>query len=408
MADKLPGSVFYREKEKIWVYAYQDASGKWRQHRLPPGITSQRLAEHAARAWFAKASASGEIVPRPARGQSPTIASLSDKWLELRKSRDTLKAKTVADNGSHMRRHIVPDLGDLQVDLVTPQRLREWVRVLRGRLGSASACRNTVNTLASFYDDAIAERWTRLQDNPVKTTAVKTELPKVKSKLPDYIEQVAFARLISDPALDGERAVRYLLAAYAGLRDGEVCALTIADVVIDAPVPYLDVNKAIGFRSPTGYAGVETPKSETSARKIPLHPTLEATLRWWIHDRLPDISDIGNRPDSLLFPSPKTGRAWRPRSAEWIREDLARLGLPIVGESGEPIEYHTLRHSFASWLEEAGVDEPTIGRLMGHAGKTVTRRRYIGNVMTKLQTAIFALPPQKVVCAGLCAAAQPI
>jgi integrase len=405
MADKLNGSVFYREKEKIWVYAYQDASGKWRQHRLPAGISSQRLAEHAARAWLAKASADGEIVPKLARGQSPTIASLVDTWIDLRRRRDTIKTKTVADNGSHMRRHIVPDLGAMQVDLVTPQRLREWVRSLRGRLGSASACRNVVNTLASFFDDAIAERWTRLNDNPVKTTAVRIELPKVKTKLPDYLPPATFSKLISDTDLDGERAVRYLLAAYAGLRDGEVCALTMADLVFEG-VPLVDVNKAIGFRSPDGYAGVETPKSETSVRTVPMHPTLRSVLDWWVSVRLPILANAALRPDSLIFPSPKTGRAWRPRSAQWLREDLSRLGLSTVGQSGEPIEFHTLRHSFSTWLDEAGIDEPTIGRLLGHAGKTVTRRRYIGKVVKKLHTAICSLPPQKVVCAGFCAAAQ--
>jgi hypothetical protein len=46
------------------------------------------------------------------------------------------------------------------------------------------------------------------------------------------------------------------------------------------------------------------------------------------------------------------------------------------------------RHSFATWLGAAGVPDERIGRLLGHAARSVTRRHYVGDDIAKLQEAV--------------------
>ena len=63
-----------------------------------------------------------------------------------------------------------------------------------------------------------------------------------------------------------------------------------------------------------------------------------------------------------------------------MRSACRRVGL-------EGVTFHTLRHTYASWLVEAGVDLYTVKELMGHSTLSMTERyAHVGNGM--LQNAV--------------------
>jgi site-specific recombinase XerD len=77
-----------------------------------------------------------------------------------------------------------------------------------------------------------------------------------------------------------------------------------------------------------------------------------------------------HRPQTYLFPSSYTHKKGKPLSYESIRSIYEKARIKAGVKNGEGI--HTLRHSFATHLLEAGYDIRKIQVLMGHARLTTT------------------------------------
>jgi integrase len=97
-------------------------------------------------------------------------------------------------------------------------------------------------------------------------------------------------------------------------------------------------------------------------------------------------------PEDFVFPG-ADGKPARPRSAAQLREDLARLELPTMIR-GQPIEFRATRSSFASWLNEAGVPQPLIKRLLGHVRRDVTEKHYTVRDLGQMARAVLKIPAQ--------------
>ena len=133
-----------------------------------------------------------------------------------------------------------------------------------------------------------------------------------------------------------------MVAAYTGMRQGELFKLRVEDVDFD--------------RGEIHVGGV--PRFQTKARNyrcIPLHDEIRNTL--WsrckdVHGRVKLFDEWSNK-EQLL------------RAFHKVRR---HIGLP------EGYVFHTLRHSFATWCVEAAVPFRTIMDLMGHKNIETTLR----------------------------------
>jgi integrase/recombinase XerD len=134
-----------------------------------------------------------------------------------------------------------------------------------------------------------------------------------------------------------------LMTAYAaGLRVSEVAHLKIAD--IDSERMLIRVDRGKGGRD----------------RYIMLSPLLLGMLRAYWREA---------RPTHWLFPGQDEGRPLDPSVLQAAcRTARARAKL------GKPVTVHTLRHSFATHLLEAGTDIRTIQVLLGHRDLSTTAR----------------------------------
>lgn len=93
-------------------------------------------------------------------------------------------------------------------------------------------------------------------------------------------------------------------------------------------------------------------------RQVPLSPRLLAELRsYWRQ----------YRPTSLLFP----GKTQESPYADTSIQKAIKASAQLAGIS-KNVTPHTLRHSYATGLLEAGVDLLTISRLLGHASFATT------------------------------------
>ena len=162
--------------------------------------------------------------------------------------------------------------------------------------------------------------------------------PKLPRQLPTVLSTEEVERLIASAANLMRRAM--IMTLYAtGVRRAELCHLKVAD--IDSTRMVIHVRKGKGSRD----------------RDVLLSPKLLETLReyWrWM------------KPRTYLFPG--TVNNWRADvpitdKVVWkaVNEAAIRAGIK------KRVSPHTLRHSFATHMLEAGADLRTIQVLLGHA-----------------------------------------
>ena len=173
------------------------------------------------------------------------------------------------------------------------------------------------------------------------------EIPmaKVPKRLPVVLSREDIGRLFA--ACGTLRARTVLMTTYAaGLRVSEVCALHVSDIESAPDRMCLKVRQGKGGQD----------------RYTLLSPRLLETLRLYWQT---------SRPRPWLFPNKAGDGPMNDQTAQRMyRAACEAAGL--ANAAG----IHTLRHSFATHLLEAGVDLHTIQRLLGH-GHISTTLRYL-------------------------------
>jgi len=163
-------------------------------------------------------------------------------------------------------------------------------------------------------------------------------LPKSPRTLPTILSQDEVARLIEAAASPCHRTI--LMALYStGMRRAELCRLRTEDIDKERMVVHIRQGKG------------------GKDRDVPLSPKLLDQFR--AHYR------ALQHKNGWLFPSNQTRYSDQPMKDKNIwhacRQAARRAGI------AKPVHPHTLRHSFATHLLEAGADLSTIQVLLGHA-----------------------------------------
>lgn len=162
---------------------------------------------------------------------------------------------------------------------------------------------------------------------------------KRAKRLPTVLSDNEVARLLEcTPNLKHRTFFTTLYAA--GLRLSEAANLKLTD--IDSQRMQLNIQSGKGRKQ----------------RQVPLSPRLLKELReFWVK----------YRPTILLFPGKLPDKPYAGTSIQkTIKVSAKRAGI------SKTVTPHTLRHSYATGLLEAGVDILTISRLLGHASFTTT------------------------------------
>jgi site-specific recombinase XerD len=211
-----------------------------------------------------------------------------------------------------------------------PNEVRRYqLHLIKERHASWSLVRQTVAALRFLYGVTLQKKWV-VEELP---------LPKVPKKLPVVLSVAEVAELLKATRDLKQQAI--LATAYAaGLRVSEVVALEVGD--IDSKRMLIRVRQGKGRKD----------------RQVMLSPRLLEILRaYWRK----------YQPKKLLFPAAHRQGAVATRHVYRIcRASCVAAGI------GKHATVHTLRHSFATHLLEAGVDLLTIQALLGHSSVRTT------------------------------------
>ncbi len=154
-------------------------------------------------------------------------------------------------------------------------------------------------------------------------------------------------------AMPARYRVLVLMAAWSGLRQGELLALTRADLDLDALPARVMVRKAVR-RTDTGQVRVDVPKTASSVRTVTLPDPLTGALRGHLEEF------VALDREALVFAT-RTGTtpARSNLGATWRRACIS-AGVPLV-------RLHDLRHVAQVFAAEAGATLPELMARLGHA-----------------------------------------
>ena len=176
-------------------------------------------------------------------------------------------------------------------------------------------------------------------------TVAETPYPKRPHKLPTVLSQDEVARMI-DAALTRLHRVVLMTLYGTGLRRTELTRLKVTD--IDTQRMAIHVLGGKGRKD----------------RDVMLSPRLLDALRdYW--------RSLKHKPRTWLFP----GGRWHGRTEQPMTDKVVWYACEQAAKRAgieKAVHPHTLRHSFATHLLEAGVDLRTIQLLLGHSDLKAT------------------------------------
>lgn len=319
------------------------------------------------------------------RRQSPTVAEYCEKWLTMQSVH--VRATTLTDYTSKVRRHIISELGDKRMAEVTLDDIQMALVPVSKK--SASVYKSVIVLYKSIFRAAKESRF--IDNNPtIHLTAKGGGVPQEEKKaLTD--EQV-------DRLLNTVRGlppyVFVMLGLYAGLRREEILALQWDSVYLNTEAPYLTVRRAWHTESNRPVILTEL-KTKAAERNIPLPVCLAECLR---EAKAHSTSDyvVANRDgDPLSYTQFK--RLWQyivtrtAKARSYYRYEngqrVKHTINPVLGEKAAhngnvvysldfDVTPHQLRHTYITNLIYASVDPKTVQYLAGHESSKITMDIY--------------------------------
>lgn len=289
-----------------------------------------------------------------------TVEQFLDHWLE-ESARPTLRPLTYVTYRGLVRHHLVPALGHVRLDRLTPAQVQTMLNSLSGAGLAPATVRNALRVLHRALE--IATRWGLVARN----VASLVDGPRMTRDEVVPLSPEEARRLLD--AVKGDRLeALYAVALACGLRQGEILGLRWA--AVDLEVGTMRVMSALALID--GEYRLVEPKSATSRRGLTLPAIAVEALRrhraLQIEERLHAGSMWTNDLD-LVFTRP----SGEPLSARGLRE-VHKKHLEVAGLRTS--RFHDLRHSCASLLLAQGVPARVVMELLGHSNIQVTMNVY--------------------------------
>ena len=341
---------------------YQRKDGRWVAAVTDPR-TGRQLYWYAKSRSLAAAKLNTALRSRDdgARlgAERQTVGEFLTKWAE-HVARPTLRPSTFASYSGHIRRHLIPAFGQMQLAKLGP----EHVQILIGeKLGDGLSPRRVLYiraVLRRALSDAV--RWGLVHRNAASLArGPKAEPGEVR---PMTAEQVAgFLEAIDDDRL----AALYVAAIALGLRQGELLGLRWDD--IDLSDKWLRVRHAL--QRVEGTLQLVPPKTRQSRRTIQLPElVIDALVRHRSRQNEEQLL-AGQRwvDQDFVFTTPHGRPLDASNVTHAFQRRLASAGLPRH-------RFHDLRHTCASLMLAEGINPRVVMDILGHSQVSVTLNTY--------------------------------
>lgn len=254
-------------------------------------------------------------------------------------------AKTVAtirNERSIYAKWLRPALGSIPISSLRPSHVEQLILHVTTQGKSAQTVRHVIALVSQIWNMAQVHD-VASGENPCR----RVKKPQQDSRRMRFLTPNEATSLLH--VLKGRSKDTYdsaVLSLFAGLRAGEIHALTWADVNFEAGTLY-----------------IRDPKNKHSR-----HAYITAEIAEVLESRRMKWS----RSD-LIFPTATGGQ--RLAVSDTFEHVVKELGLNRgITDARQKVVFHTFRHTFASWLVQRGTPLYTVAELMGHSSLEMTKR----------------------------------
>lgn len=302
-------------------------------------------------------------IVRNEKAKGKTFAQVAQEWLDSnfikQKKSTTLKYQEM------IIRHINPELGRYKINMLTEKRIHTFIlqKLNSGRICDGSGLSiSYVKTMEIIINSVIQYATIQNYCRPLKIKICRPVSEHRDVEILDINTQKALEQCLEkDNSLT---ALGIQIALNTGLRIGEICALKWEDIDMENSIIHVrhTIARIENGDPDSGKKTclvVDSPKTQTSVRDIPITKKLYTILE--------NITDR----DSICFVVSGTEKFISPRTFEYrYHRVLEKYCIPSIN-------FHGLRHTFATRCVEFNVDIKSLSEILGHANTNITLNTYV-------------------------------
>lgn len=396
-----------RKRGSTWSYYFDlgKVDGK-RKKKEKGGFRTKKEAEAALAAAVNEYNQAG-LVFEPSE---ITVADYLDQWFKMH-CQMNLKYNTQVGYLRIIESHLKPKFGTYRLKAINTTVLQEYANELKLRGYSKSHVVGILTTFQAALDYAV-EPLHYISYNPMKSV----RFPKIERKPRERIILTLeeWERII-EHFKDTRYYIPLMIGFYTGLRISEAFALTWDD--IDFENKTLSVNKQIvkrnfganvqkvvekkGKKELRSSWYFTTPKTIASERTVPFGDTLYQALKREKTDQMRHEIQYGEYYTIHVLKKEideKGNDMWRVVPIQkCVESQLQRVRLICIAENGQytstdsfkyasriihhelqlAFDYHSLRHTHATMLIEAGANVKNVQTRLGHNNIQTTLQTYV-------------------------------
>ena len=291
--------------------------------------------------------------------KNPQFKDVCMEWLKAKEIR--LKRSSYIKYSDLIERYLIPHLGTVYANDFSSLLFENELLLIMNEQNGRTLSKSTMKTLLYIIRAIIkfGERRGYNKNIQVEFECSNSSEPNSYMVLSREDEQMLLKYLLSHSKDSNNLGI--ILSLMTGMRIGEICALT--RVAINKDERLINISKTVQRTKSGKHTAliITSPKSKHSNRIIPIP---DIVYQYMSQNGIWEL-----KMNDYILSQKET--PYEPRTLQYAYKKV------LCACKIEYINFHALRHTFATNCVELGFDVKTLSELLGHSSVNFTLNRYV-------------------------------